>query len=171
MDLKIARFARMRARQLAGSCGFSRDQEEDLFQEFALEHLRSMPYYDCQRSSPQTFGRRVIDNHVATMIQAKKAQCRDYRLCGSLDTNLRSAIRCSSISRGSDDTTLGPDVRSAIARLRPDLAHLCKLLLSDSITDAARIAGLSRATVYRRISEIRGVFRRAGLHNYLPSSG
>ena len=58
MHTSLTQFARLRARQLAGSRGFSRDEEDDLFQEFALEYLRSMRRYDLSRASVQTFGRR-----------------------------------------------------------------------------------------------------------------
>ena len=60
-------------------------------------------------------------------------------------------------------TELKRDVRRIIAALTPELRSLCALLQAQPTEQACRTSGLSRATFYRRLREIRLCFLIAGL--------
>ena len=60
------------------------------------------------------------------------------------------------------------DVNRAINRLPAKLAHVANLLASGMpAVEAAQHLQISRATLYRRIGQLRRVFREAGLHGYV----
>jgi transposase-like protein len=75
------------------------------------------------------------------------------------------AIRLGRQSRpGADLIILKLAVHQVMRTLPADLAKLAHLLAGgDSLTEAARRLGLSRATVHRRVAQLRAAFQDAGL--------
>lgn len=69
--------------------------------------------------------------------------------------------------RGRVDTRL--DMVRALSTLTEDEQRLCLLLGEQglSITEAAKVLGLPRSTVYERIARIRKIFEEEGLQHYL----
>jgi len=143
--------------------------------------------FDSRRSSPQTFARVVINRGIATIVESQTARCRDYRLChrslgapcNSADSrstelveivaedDIHALTNCRSASF-ERTLLLKCDVARTVATLPPELQRICRLLMVvDRIAEVAEAAGLSRATVHRRICEIRAVFLRAGLSDYV----
>jgi hypothetical protein len=58
------------------------------------------------------------------------------------------------------------DVKCALAGVRPDVAFFARRLAYESVGEAARAAGFSRATAHRRVRELRKVFAARGLASY-----
>jgi RNA polymerase sigma-70 factor (ECF subfamily) len=180
---------RVKAAQLIGIYGFTAADREDLEQDILYDCLLRLRWFDPTKSSRNTFLRRVVRHRVATLLDSQRAACRDHRLCrDSFDTRAQLAVG-ESIPLGevvsTDDyeariggsalssrerAELRIDVDSVISLLPLDLAAVAVLLRSVSVAEAARRLRLSRATVYRRITDIREIFAEAGLDNYLRYS-
>jgi RNA polymerase sigma-70 factor (ECF subfamily) len=186
IDPTVMKLVRTKAAGLAGTYGFSASDRDDLRQELLLDCLVRLRKFDPAKSSRRTFVHRVIRHRVATLLDGQRAPCRDYRMCrDSLDAPVQLAA-CESIPLGETVSTddyearigrnvlssrepmeLRIDIDRGISLLPPELAAVADLLKSVSAVEAGRRLGLSRATVYRRIFDIRGVFAAAGLDDYL----
>jgi len=60
------------------------------------------------------------------------------------------------------------DVSRALSRIPPDLRDLAELLMLQPKRDAAREAGISRSTLYKRgLGRLRRAFDDTGLRSYL----
>jgi RNA polymerase sigma-70 factor (ECF subfamily) len=177
IDPDILQLTRVKSRQLVGSYGFDRCDAEDLQQELLLDFLTRSRSFDARRCSPRTFATRVVNNRIATILEARKAKCRDYhapRVYLSSQFDPSSPELVSSLatlgwqgggSLPEDRMNLQLDVEQILTRLPAALVSLCRLLIAcDSAVEAAAMAGMSRATLYRNIGRLRGVLAGAGLH-------
>ena len=146
--------------------------------------------FDPDKSSRSTFVHRIVQHRVATLVDAQRAACRDYQRCReSLDDPSESGDS-ESISLGenvsNDDyearigrherssgerAEIQIDVSRVTATLPPELAAIAMLLTSMGATEAALHLQLPRATLYRRIADIRRSFEMAGLNLYLNRLG
>ena len=146
IDEYAVRIIKYKARQLVGRVGFTESDREDLEQEMILDLLQRLPKYDPARAQRNTFIARVVDHKIATIIEARKAGLRDYRLCRcSLDDRFEYGeyedgfciermqiidqedylMRTGKISRPpSELRDLSIDVRQAIEKLPPELREL-----------------------------------------------
>ena len=61
--------------------GFTESDRDDLEQEMMLDLLQRLPKYNPDRAQRNTFIARVVEHKIATLIEARKAGLRDYRLC------------------------------------------------------------------------------------------
>jgi RNA polymerase sigma-70 factor (ECF subfamily) len=187
LDPGVWKMIRWRSHALVGAYGFTLADREDIQQELVLEVHRRMSRFDPSRSGRRTFIRRVADNRTANLIAEQQASCRDYRRCRhSLDEpvgqdrfdQLRETMSAdeyeSRTGRASiswwEHSELRADVEEAISLLPVELAAIATLLKSVGVVDTARQLGVPRATLYRRIAAIRGVFASAGLNRYLSRS-
>jgi DNA-directed RNA polymerase specialized sigma24 family protein len=170
VDPAIVQFARFKGRQLAGRYGFPRHDAEDIQQELLLDYLQRSKSFDSHRCNRRSFARLVVNHRVATLLKAQKAACRDPRVCrSSLD---ESAGGPSLAQRGEilrdlrsveSNLNLRLDVERILRCLPAALMSICRLLMvCDSAVDAASRAGISRATLYRRLQEVRRAFAEAG---------
>lgn len=178
IDPAILGLTRFKSRSLAGKYGFERHDVEDIQQELALDYLQRSRSFDAHQCSHRTFARLVINNRIATIIEARRAACRDYHACRiSLDqprehlvgnsSEIGAPSETKSSSRGcSYDESLNTrlDVQRILGLLPAALVHLCHLLMEcDTCAEAAAKAEISRATLYRQIAKIRAVFLKQGL--------
>jgi RNA polymerase sigma-70 factor (ECF subfamily) len=179
LDPGIFRLARFKGRQLAGKYGFTHDDDADVQQELILDYLRRLRSFDARRCNRRTFARLIINNRIGTLIETKKAACRDYRACRTSDhapdrqdspypspvypietggSNLREGRSVES------KLNLRLDVERVLLRLPVAQVNVCRLLMAcDSPMDVAVKAGISRATLYRQLRQVRAVFVEAGL--------
>ena len=81
IDPDILQLTRIKSRRLAGRYGFARHDVEDIQQELLLDYLQRSSSFDAHRCTRRTFALLVINNRIATLIEAKQAACRDYRAC------------------------------------------------------------------------------------------
>jgi DNA-directed RNA polymerase specialized sigma24 family protein len=155
---------------------------EDIEQELMLHVHRHLPHFDPTRGSLRTFADRIARNCVANLAQAARSQKRgfDVEICsleviafnrgdgnGSISGGMRDALGSEHHVGFSPEAFLNLriDLWRAYNRL-PSTLRSCFLgLLDNTVTDAARRAGVSRATVYDRIAAMRELFR-ADLRDY-----
>ena len=178
IDPALLRLTSFKSRHLAGKYGFARHDVEDIEQDLLLDYLQRSRSFDPHRCNHRTFARLVINNRIATVIEAKQAACRDHRACrisldqpqdhlgqnplevGALPGLARSSRGC----RVDASLNLRLDVQRVLSRLPAALAHLCRLLMDcETCAEAAARAGISRATLYRRLARIRSAFVEAEL--------
>jgi RNA polymerase sigma-70 factor (ECF subfamily) len=184
LDPGVWKLIRWRSHALVGAYGFTLADREDIQQELVLEVHRRMSRFDPSRSGRQTFIRRVANNRIANLIAEQRASCRDYRRCQhSLDEpvgqdrfdQLGETISAdeyeSRTGRASiswrEHSELRADVEKAISLLPVELAAIAILLRSVSVIETARLLNVPRATLYRRLADIRRAFESAGLDLYL----
>ncbi len=72
---------RSKARTLIGKAGFTSADCEDIEQELALDLLVRLENYDPRKSKRSTFMARVVEHRIATLLEERRAACRDWRLC------------------------------------------------------------------------------------------
>ncbi len=189
IDEYAVQIIKFKAKQLVGRVGLTDSDREDLEQEMILDLLQRLPKYDPARAQRNTFIARVVDHKIATIIEARKAGLRDYRLCRcSLDDRFEYGeyedgfciermeiidqedylMRTGKISRPpSELRDLSIDVRQAIEKLPPELRELCRRLDTDTVTEISRDTGIPRGTIYESIKKLRAIFEDAGLRDYL----
>lgn len=183
---EATRVIRRKAHELVGKAGFVDADRDDIEQELRLDLARRLPRFDPARSQIQTFTRRIVDNHVVTLLEARRAARRDHRRVVHLDeagadgsmpgdgdaTRVvdLAAYRRHALDAGRDreeHVDLARDLHRATCALPPDLQELCGLLATDNVTEISRKTGVPRPTIYARLAEVRGYFERAGLRVYL----
>jgi len=186
IDEYAVRIIKFKARQLVGRVGFTESDREDLEQEMILDLLQRLPKYNPDRAQRNTFIARVVEHKIATIIEARKAGLRDYRLCNcSLNERLEdeeggSVERMETIDQedylrltaGLSRSTaelrdLSIDVRQTIEKLPPELRELCRRLGIDTVTELSRDTGVPRGTIYESLKKLRAILEVAGLKDYL----
>jgi RNA polymerase sigma-70 factor (ECF subfamily) len=179
---------RIHAARLIGRYGFATADRDDINQELLWACLDGQRRYNPAKSSRRTFLSRVARNQVANLRDSQSAACRDYRLCTDSLNDPAPFVTSESITLSDTISTdargvwvgrytlsswereeLRIDVAKAISSLPDKLAGIARLLMSVSAIEAGRQLAIPRATVYRRIAEIRGVFAAQGLHLYFTA--
>ncbi len=165
---------RIKARRLIGKYGFTPDDYQDLMQEMTLDLLVRLPKFDPTRAGLDTFVSRIVNRKVADLIRHRRMEMRDYRReAGSLDGPDADAedldlLVGSQILSTSECMDLRLDLSLAVADLSPELQRLVEVLLTHSITEAARELGVPRSTLYGRgIARLRKALADKGLDEYL----
>ena len=161
---------RHKARQLIGKAGWTDDDRPDLEQELALDLVQRMRNFDPKKAQVTTFMARVVEHRMVTLMEARFAQCRDWRR-GRVSLN-------DPVNDGEDaeewvDTLPGDpeawqkidrcmDIERLIASLPDEQRILCEQLKDNTMAEAARTLGLPRSTLYGRLGLIRERFVEGG---------
>jgi len=186
IDEYAVQIIKFKAKQLVGRVGLTDSDREDLEQEMILDLLQRLPKYNPDRAQRNTFIARVVEHKIATIIEARKAGLRDYRLCNcSLNERLEDGeggsverieiidqedyLRLTAgLSRSTAELRdLSFDVRQAIEKLPPELRELCRRLGVDTVTELSRDTGVPRGTIYESLKKLRAILEVAGLKDYL----
>lgn len=186
IDEYAVQIIKFKAKQLVGRVGLTDSDREDLEQEMILDLLQRLPKYNPDRAQRNTFIARVVEHKIATIIEARKAGLRDYRLCNcSLNERLEDGeggsverieiidqedyLRLTAgLSRSTAELRdLSFDVRQAIEKLPPELRELCQRLGVDTVTELSRDTGVPRGTIYESLKKLRAILEVAGLKDYL----
>ena len=183
IDTYAARLIRTKAHQLIGKAGFTENDRQDLQQELMMDLLQRMRHFNPAKAKKATFMTRIVQRHIATLLEARHAQCRDWRLCRrSLNTphendsgDTRELIdRVDSQGNlGSSDqetrqeaiSNLHMDIERVLNSLPEDLRDLCVRLRESNMAEIARETGVARTTLYDKLARIRESFREAKLDN------
>ena len=181
VDDYAVRIIKHKARQLVGRYGLTFFDREDLEQELMIDLLQRMRYFNPAKAKKTTFIARIVERHIATILEARHAQCRDWRLCRvSLNTPHESdkgdtwelidrvdsegALRtCQPDTRESEINNLRMDLARVLDTLPEDLRDLCERLRESNMAEIARETGVSRTTLYDKLTRIREAFREVGL--------
>jgi len=169
---------RHKARQLARNPGFSPSDREDIEHELLIAILERWSAFDPSRASARTFVARIIENKAASLVRACLAAKRGVRRYTPLNGDAANgacdfdeeqvrARRGIHARSALEAVSLRLDVASVMAGLPDDLRRLCERLMRGSLSDAARLSGKHRTTLYRAIGEVRKRSADAGLHEYL----
>lgn len=181
VDDYAVRIIKHKARQLVGRYGLTFFDREDLEQELMIDLLQRMRHFNPAKAKKTTFIARIVERHIATILEARHAQCRDWRLCRvSLNTpheNDRGDTRelidrvdsegtlrpCQPDTREIEINNLRMDVARVLDTLPEDLRDLCERLRESNMAEIARETGVPRTTLYDKLTRIREAFREAGL--------
>ena len=181
IDTYAARLIRIKAHQLLGKAGFTENDRHDLEQELIIDLLQRMRHFNPAKAKKTTFIARIVERHIATLLEARHAQCRDWRLCRvSLNTphendkgdtwELIDRVdsqgilgNCEPDIRESSANNLHMDIERVLDTLPEDLRDLCERLRESNMAEIARETGVARTTLYDKLARIREAFRKAGL--------
>jgi len=179
-DPHVARAIRAKARNLALQLRVGTDQRRDFEQDLWSFCLGILHLHDPHRGTLSTFLDRALRNEVINMIEKWNTDKR---------SNERRAMRWDDLV-GDDDSLQLKDVYShedyfaetgfgsrpesetrdvdtqvqlTIRRLPPDLQQIAELLMTCSVSEAARKLGIPRATLYGKLERIERAFSEAGL--------
>ncbi len=181
VDDYAVRIIKHKARQLVGRYGLTFSDREDLEQELMVDLLQRMRHFNPAKAKKTTFIARIVERHIATLLEARHARCRDWRLCRvSLNTphgNDRGDTRelidhvdsqgnlgnSEKETRQEAISNLHMDVERVLDTLPEDLRDLCERLRESNMAEIARETGVPRTTLYDKLTRIREAFRDAGL--------
>jgi RNA polymerase sigma-70 factor (ECF subfamily) len=181
IDTYAARLIRTKAHQLIGKAGFTENDRQDLQQDLMMDLLQRMRHFNPAKSKKATFMTRIVQRRISTLLEARHARCRDWRMCRmSLNTpheNDRGDTRemidrvdsegtlrpCQPDTRESEINNLRMDVARVLDTLPEDLRDLCERLRESNMAEIARETGVARTTLYDKLTRIRAAFREAGL--------
>ncbi len=185
IDAYAADLIRHKARQLVGKAGLTENDRQDLEQELMIDLLSRMKHFNPAKGKKTTFMTRIVERRISNILEARFAQCRDWRKCtaslndpipGGDDDSTERIEQVSSdgqmghqgretIEQRQNDIRL--DVDRMIATLPEDLQELCEKLQSSNMAEIAREMGVPRSTLYGKLTKLRDAFREAGLDEYL----
>lgn len=188
LDPFASRFIRAKVRQLMLLPGFRSSDREDLLHDFAVDLLQRRASFDPATGAWEAFVVVVCENRCASILAHRCAEMRSRdREWGSLndvardeeghrvEAGARLADDCHERRTGGharrwDETVdLKHDLADVLDSLPPRLRELCRRLQTDSVSQAARAMGMSRAAAYERLHRLRRRFEQAGLHWYFRS--
>lgn len=151
---------------------------DDLVQELTLYVISKMDAYDPTLGAWHTFVNCIVKRKLASIRRSLKSpnnrmnfEARSFEQCDEelRDLNreyVRSAEEAVSPRRSSEERRSDADVwetkidiETLIVELDPGLRDLCKQLMQiRSRTEACKIVGLSRSTLYRRLHKVKHIF-------------
>lgn len=194
IDEYAEKVIRIRARQLVRKAGFSESDCEDLLQDMKFDLWRRLSKFDPSKAphskAPRkAFIDRVVRHKVASILEGRKAQLRDYRrergslndLLGtpdgkpaergdSVDQN-EACRRTGGPGRSAEDLRdLAIDIAAVVSNLPLELRDLCQLLMTETPTEVSRETSTAPGTLYDARRKIRRRFEDAKLGEYLPTA-
>ena len=186
LDESIIHLIKFKSWTLIGKIGYTFSDRDDIEQELAVHIVDRLKHFDPSRGKLSTFVSRVVDNKIASMIEARKTRKLDFRSHAySLDELMRDPngelfrrgdeieeddylMRTDCQSRSTQELVeLRSDLARVISTLPEDMQSLCACLMTQNVTDISREMGVSRQKIYDSIRSLRTIFRAAGLDEYV----
>jgi DNA-directed RNA polymerase specialized sigma24 family protein len=145
----------------------------------------SLPAFDPGQGHWNVFVTTVVERSAEKLLRRHRAEKRDCRRVCSLDAlieaddddpaglgdTVRPREQDARRANGSRDpeelAALALDVAEVLARLPAPLREVAELLMTLSVSEAARALGVPRTTLLRRVERLRQCFEDAGLRTYL----
>lgn len=173
IDARLVSIVRIKCNQLIGRYGIRAEDLEDFRQEWIAAAIRTPEYQNRQHPKFSTFIGRIIDRLIISEIRRRKAEQRDYRaiaysLDDYLDKSDEDEARHETISEEDyfertgasflehrDAVTIRQDVEAFIRSLPEDLRELALHLKHHRMQEVSKVAGISRATAFRRLQILR----------------
>ncbi len=154
-----------RSRQLAIKFRLSDDRRDDLAQAMVVELLKAATRFDPDGSATwHTYACRSLDLAVKKLTQdeCRKRQRKAGKaiLFSQLPDGCLSAAKnpAHTVEDGLALLKLKMDVEVVLARMPQRLERVCRLLMVLSPTEAAKVLGIHRNSIYRLIAQIRAYF-------------
>jgi RNA polymerase sigma factor (sigma-70 family) len=184
-DPAVQDLIRRKARKLSRHDGFHDQDLNDLTQALLTGLLGRLAGLDPQREHAVGFLARLINQVAANLQRESQAAKRDRRKVRSLSTpvggdNREGAERVEAVTQEDCDRRTGSRTRSSqelsdlkadigavIERLPPLLRDLAQQLMEGKATDVARSTGTPPTTLRYRLRQLREVFERENLREYL----
>jgi DNA-directed RNA polymerase specialized sigma24 family protein len=171
LDDAICESIRLKAMAISHGAGLTRSDVPDLEQDIALHVWQRLNQFDPAKAEAGVFTRMLVAHATATVLRGQRRRlCRAPR---SLEAVLRQTggdtdeLTDLDSSKRKEASALALDVAAVLAKLPRQLRRVAKSLRARSITEAAKHLGISRATMYCRLEELRQAFVAADLENYL----
>lgn len=184
VDSYAAFFVAYKAKTLTRMPMFSADDFEDLQQELMIAYLHAWPSFDPSKGDRRSFIKAAVNNAARNLVVAAEAQ---KRWTGITLASLATAISdqddsptladaisnedglWDSVYLGYDQLSvdLRHDLDRAISQLPADLARICLLLKTRTITEIAAETGIPRTTIQDAVKKLRKIMGKAGLRIYL----
>jgi RNA polymerase sigma factor (sigma-70 family) len=170
IDPSIRDLIRLKASKLVRNRRVRNADRDDIEQELILVALRRLPKFNASKGDRLSFLRAVVEKAAANLIRSEQAAKR-----GQGRTIPLEAEHLEEPVLGREDEELSRedlviDIQDLLGKLPAELRRIAELLQSLSPTETARALGLSRGTVYARLSEIRSLCERSDLAEYLATS-
>jgi RNA polymerase sigma-70 factor (ECF subfamily) len=165
LDVFITRLVHHKASQLLRLPGFTESDRADLQQNLLVKLIAARPYYRSKKGTWHAYAATVLDRHAATLARDHQAQKRrsdrevPYRTDHS--TDLRREFRLE------DSLDLALDLKALWQTCSLLDRQFLELLMSESVTVAAKKLAISRRTCRDRLKKMRRRFEAAGLEDYL----
>lgn len=183
---RINRNINIRAVRLAHSGAAPGLDAEDIAQELREEVLRRAEQFDPERACFDTFVDRIIKNRIADLARQSQAS-KASRKTQSFETpilahdsqeglTLADTLSETSPAYWADDFAaahgagLKSDVAKFLASLCPSSRRVAIAVSQGSASDAARVLGLHRSTIYERLNAIRKAAIAMGLDGYFEAA-
>jgi RNA polymerase sigma factor (sigma-70 family) len=184
VDSYAAFFIAYKAKTLIRMPMFSADDLEDLQQELMIAYLHAWPSFDPSKGDRRSFIKAAVNNAARNLVIAAEAEKRW--------TGITLASLSETISEQDESLTLGDaisnddglwgsaylgydqlsadmrhDLDRAISQLPADLARICLLLKTRTITEIAAETGIPRTTIQDAVKKLKKIIGKAGLKIYL----
>lgn len=160
LDPAEADLIRIKAHVLARRGLIPRGDVADARQDLAVALLAARAQYDPAHAGAVAFAetvtRRAAIKIARSRLAAKRHAGRVVRLAAPAEL-------ADPADNPTERAAVVADVATVVATLPPDLRDVAEALTAGTVAAAAQALGVSRATVYHRVREIRSRFARAGL--------
>jgi hypothetical protein len=175
LDRRVMQNIRFHARRLARNNAVPGMDLHDYEQDLTADLLHRRHAFDPAVASFATFADRVI-RHRASTLRTPTLRSVAERKMESLDSKIVDAvgheytlldILSDPYALTEDDIILGIDMRRFVTGFGEREWQTCAVLLSDSISDGARSAGIDRSTAYDRIDKLCYRAKERGLADYV----
>ncbi len=181
---EIVTIIRRRSKSVAPRIGVCPGDRDDIEQELMIHAWQRSSQYDHHRGTIVVFLGRVVDHRIRHLLEAAGAQKRGGGVRSlSLETPLPDARGqpvalidvlsehdhpwCADALPADEHANLRIDLMRALKGLPDRLVALCQQLTQATVAEISRETGVSRASVYSALGEVRTAFRAAGLDAYL----
>jgi hypothetical protein len=174
----VVRIARSAARRVIGRHGFTESDLPDLEQELVCAGLKALERLDPERGNGVGLTAAAVKSRLNSILISRYAQKRDWRKCGSLNTEIPGRSEDDETSSLIENLPSGGnfglpdkegrnpswkqlrcrDVNTAIGYLPSELRELCEDLKSMTSYEIMAERNLTHAQFYSRLAKIRRFF-------------
>lgn len=168
---------RYKSRRNARNAALSRFDQDDLEQLLWIELISHWGQFDPGRASEKTFIARILDNKIVSIYRYTLAEMRTPRreeasldepiLDGDGCSVLRSEVTLEVATDTGRYRDLERDMATVVARLPDELRLIALGLATGTPNSVGAELGISRRTMTKKVAELREIFHKAGLNQYL----
>jgi RNA polymerase sigma-70 factor, ECF subfamily len=149
----VRNLAKRKANAFVRRCRLAIDEREDIESQLVVIFIKRWPKFDGARASVRTFGSRLMDKELTSILRYRLAQTRQPRELPVPDAGPTSAAI----------HQFRVDVERAMASLPEVVRETASALSWYSAADAAGAVGCSRQMISRRKHQIREALLAAGI--------